>query len=151
MLSDRTIRIIIVGAFLAHGVAHAIALAALAAQGVSGEAGSRVTVRSWLFPSLESKAVAVIAVPFWALATAGFALAAMSFWGILIPAGAGRGLAVAGAVVSLVAIGLFSAIWPGSPNRARSILNTGVALMANLTILVGLLGLHWPPRDMFGG
>jgi len=107
VLSDRTIRIIIVGALLAHGVAHVIALAA---PGMSGESGSRVTVRSWLFPSLESKAVAVIAVPFWALATAGFALAAMSSWGILIPGGAGRGLAVAGTVVFLVAIGRLSAI-----------------------------------------
>ncbi len=91
-----------------------------------------------------------MALPFWLLSTLGFLAAAASFWGVLVPDGAWRWLAVAGAIVSVLGIVFFSGNWPGSPGRRRSLLNTFVALAMNLVILVALLWLGWPPQSLFG-
>lgn len=150
MFSANIIRVLIAGALLVHGVAHAIALGALIAQSLGGPSVSRVAIRSWLLPSLPPNTAAIMAIPFWIVSTIGFLAASMSFWGILVPGEAWSQLAVAAAIVSVLGIVLFSGIWPGSPNRLRSILNTFVALTMNIAILVTQLWLHWPPQAMFG-
>jgi hypothetical protein len=53
-------------------------------------------------------------------------------------------------MVSALGIAGFSGIWPGSPNRRRSMLNTAVAMAMNAVILVALLVLGWPAPAMFG-
>ena len=107
-------------------------------------------MRSWLLPSLSAKTAAAAAIPFWIVSTLGFLAASASFWGVLLPGDVSRELAVAAAIVSILGIALFTGIWPGSPNQARSILNTCVALTMNIAILVTQLWLHWPPQTMFG-
>ncbi len=51
MLSARAIRVLIAGALFLHGIAHALALRALARQSLSAAPASWVAVRSWLFPT----------------------------------------------------------------------------------------------------
>lgn len=150
MLPLQTIRVLITGAFLLHAAAHAIALAALVAQCLAGSTGSRVTVQSWLLRSLSPRVAAGVAVLFWIAATIGFLAASLAFWGILVRGDVWRQLAIAGSIASLSGIALFSGIWPGSPNRGRSVLNMLVALAMNAVILATQLGLHWPPQAMFG-
>lgn len=150
MLSPSVLRIIVVVALATHGIAHAMALAGLIGQSVGGASASQVAVRSWLLPGLGPNATAAAASLFWLAATVGFLLAALSFWGILVPDAPWRQIAVASAIVSIVGIALFSGTWPGSPSELRSMLNTGVAMTMNVAILVTQLWLHWPAQAMFG-
>lgn len=149
MLSDGTIKALVASALFVHAAAHAVALGALADQFRRGMYARGVQVRYWLYPALPAGRTAAIAFPFWAASTVGFLAAAMSFWGILIPAGAWRAMAVASASVSLLSICLFCGAWPGSPTRARSRLNTLIAVGMNAAVLVSLLVLHWPEHSMF--
>ena len=149
-MSAGTIRVLIGGALFVHGLAHAMAMGALLAQSLGRRSSSWVSVRSWLFPSLSAQAAATRASPFWLLSTLGFLAASMSFWGVLVPGDIWRQLALGSSIVSILGIAVFSGIWPGSPNPGRSILNTLVALVMNLAVLVTQLGLHWPPQAMFG-
>lgn len=150
MLSTQTIRVLIAGALLIHGIAHAIALGTLFSQAIQGPSRSKIAVRSWMLPTLSPRTAATAALPFWLLSTPGFLAAAASFLGVLVAGGAWRWLAVAGAIVSVLGIAFLSGNWPGSPGRQRSILNTFVALAMNTAILVALLWLGWPPQALFG-
>ncbi len=150
MFSTQVLRIIVIVALAAHGIAHGLALSGLVGQSVSGGAGSQVAVRSWLLPGLGPNAAAAAAIPFWLIATAGFLLAAVSFWGVLMPDAPWRQIAIASAVASIVGIALSTGTWPGSPNELRSMLNTGIALTMNVAVLVSLLWLHWPAENLFG-
>ncbi|MGA2819335.1 MAG: hypothetical protein ABSF61_01550 [Anaerolineales bacterium] len=149
-MSVQTIRVVIAGALLLHGIAHAIGLGALLAQSLRGLSTSWVAVRSWLFPTLSTNTAATAAVPFWIVPTIGFIASSASFWGILVPSGWWRQLALAGSIASILGIALFSGSWPGSPNSERSILNTSIALIMNIVILVAQLWLHWPSEVLFG-
>jgi hypothetical protein len=150
MLTGQTIKIIIAGALALHGIAHGIALGALVAQSLRGESEKRVALHSWAFRSLGPRTAAAAALPFWGIATIAFLWAALSFWGILLTGGAWRGIALAGAIISILGTGLFSGIWPGSPNARRSVLNTTVSLAMNAAILLTQSWLIWPPPTMFG-
>jgi hypothetical protein len=149
MLSDENVRVLITAALLAHALAHAVALGALIRQGRKYAPPPRVPMRYWLYPSLAPRRTAIIALPFWTVATVGFVLAALSFWGSPIPAPAWRTLAVVSSGVSLCGIALFSGIWPGSPSRPRSTFNALIALAMNAAVLVSLAVLHWPAHSMF--
>lgn len=141
LVSAPVLRIIIAVALAAHGIAHAIALGGLIGQSAGGTSPAEVVVRTWLAPGLGPSAAAAAAIPFWLVATVGFLLAALSFWGILIPDGPWRQIAVGSAFASIVGIALFAGSWPGSPGELRSMLNTGLALTMNVAILVAQLRL----------
>lgn len=147
MLSTGVIKVIIVVALAAHGLAHAIALSGLVQQVGGTVSGSALTVRSWLLPDLGSSAAAALAVPFWLLATVGFFAAAVSFWGIAAPDWPWRQIAVGAALVSTAGIVLFSAIWPGGEEGLR-VVHIGAAMAMNLAVLVTQLLLHWPTEAM---
>jgi hypothetical protein len=151
VLSPSVLRIIVVVALAAHGIAHAIALSGLVGQSVGGPSASHVAVRSWLLPGLGPNAAAAAAVPFWLVATTGFLLAALSFSGVLVPDAPWRQIAVASAVASIAGIALSTGTWPGSPDELRSLLNTGIALTMNVAVLATQLWLHWPAEAMPGG
>jgi hypothetical protein len=150
MLSTPVFRIIIVVALAAHGIAYAMALAGLIGQSLGGASASQVVVRSWLMPGLGPNAAAAAAIPLWLVATVGFLLVALSFWGILIPDAPWRQIAVGSAIASIVGIALFAGTWPGRPNELESMLDTGVAITMNVAVLLTLLWLHWPAHAMFG-
>jgi len=143
-MSPQTIRFITAAALLLHGIAHAVALGALVAQSLGHSSASRLLVRSWLFSSQASTA-ARLALIFWLPSTIGFIASGMSLLGILIPEQAWRQLAVFSAVVSILGIVIFLGVWPGSQNRAQSLLNTAIALVVDIAILASQLWLHWSP------
>jgi hypothetical protein len=148
-MSPQTIRIIVTAVLFLHGVAHGRAFLALLAQAAGFGAAPILPVRSWLIPSLSMRAAGIIASIFWLLSTIGFIAAALSFWGTLLSGGDWRQLAVISAIISTVGIALFSGIWPGAPSRRLSNLDTVIALVVNLAVFVALLGMQWPPYDMF--
>lgn len=148
MLSPALIRIGITAALGLHAVAHASALVALVRQAL-GQA-PEVPARLWALPALDASVAAGIALPFWVVATAAFALAAVSFWGVSLPLPGWRQLAIGAAVASLLGLAFFFGTWPGSADTFYSLLNMGVALTMNLVIVGTLLWLRWPPQPMFG-
>ena len=141
-MSTSTVRLLIAGALLLHGLGHGGALGALAWVGRGGDSGGWRAARSWLFPSLSPRAATLVACTFWVLSLAGFVAAAMSFWGVLIPAAAWRSLALISACISGLGIALFFGTWP--------MFNTLAALGMNIAVLLTQLIMHWPPVDMFG-
>jgi len=143
-MSVSTIRLLIAGALLLHGLGHGGALGALAwlSRGRGGEAGGWRAARTWLFPSLPERTATGIASAFWVLSLIGFVAAALSFWGLLIPAAAWRTLALISACVSGLGILLFFGTWP--------MFNTLAAMAMNVAVLITQLWTHWPPFDMFG-
>ena len=147
-MSLDVLRIIIAGALLLHGIAHAVALVATLAQALSAASASKLTIRTWLSPRLKPRSAAVLAIPFWGVSTICFFAASAAFWGLISIAG-WRQLAVAGAILSTLGMGLFPATWPGAPDLRRSILNTSIALGFNIVILGTQLLLHWPPFALF--
>ncbi len=141
-MSAQTIRVLIAGALLLHGLGHSGALVALIVVGRGHSGGSWLPARSWLFPSLTAPTARTVAGAFWVVSTIGFVAASMSFWGILVPGEAWRQLAVAFSIVSTLGIVLFLGTWPT--------FNTLAALAMNAAVLVTQLWLHWPPQAMFG-
>ena len=143
-MPPQTIKLIIAGVLLLHGLGHIGALVAIAVNWSSrGTAtGAWLPARSWLFPSLSPQAAKAVASAFWILSTIGFVAASMSFWGIVLPSDAWRQLALASSVVSALGITLFLGTWPA--------FNTIAALAVNIAVLITQLWLHWPPQAMFG-
>lgn len=141
-MSTSTIRLLIVGALLLHGLGHGGALGALAWVGRGGDSGGWRAARTWVLPSLPQRTATVIACAFWVLSLVGFVAAAMSFWGLLVPPEAWRSLALISACISGLGILLFFGTWP--------MFNTLAALAMNVAVLVTQLWTHWPPLDMFG-
>jgi hypothetical protein len=64
--------------------------------------------------------------------------AALSFTSALLPADVWRQFTVAASVVSTLGIVLFSGIWPGAPNRKLSQIDTAIALVINVVLLVAV-------------
>ncbi len=143
-MSDQTIKLIAAGVLLLHGLGHGGALGALAwirlRPGTT--TGDWSAARSWLVPSLPGNTATTLASAFWIVSLIGFVIAAMSFWGIVVPASVWRPLAVAAALVSATGIVLFFGTWPT--------FNTLAALGVNVAVLVAVLWLRWPSEAMLG-
>ena len=129
---------------LVHGLGHGGALAALA--WIRLRPGSNTSdwlaARSWLIPSLPGDTATTLASALWIVSLVGFVIAAMSFWGAVVPASIWPPLAVASACVSIAGIAFFFGTWP--------MFNTLAALGVNIAVLVAVLWLHWPPQSVFG-
>ncbi|HEX8939804.1 MAG TPA: hypothetical protein VF763_06535 [Candidatus Limnocylindrales bacterium] len=143
-MSDQTIKLIAAGVLLLHGLGHGGALGALAWIRLrpGTPTGAWHAAQSWLVPSLPADTATAIASALWVTSLAGFVIAAMSFWGVLVPDGVWRPLAVGSAVVSIAGIGLFFGTWP--------MFNTLAALAVNVVVLVAVLWLHWSPAAPLG-
>ena len=143
-MSDQTLKLIAAGVLLVHGLGHGGALAALVCIRLRPDTptGDWLAARSWLVPSLPGDTATTIASAFWIASLVGFVVAAMSFWGVLVPGEVWRPLGVAAALVSMAGIVLFFGTWPA--------FNTLAALGVNVAVLVALLGLRWPPQTLFG-
>ncbi len=126
-MSTNTIRILIAGALLVHGIGHTL--------------GLFMPVRSWLIPNAGESVLRTIRNILWVLIAVGFVLSCPGFLGVVIPTDWWRPLAVVFAFISLLGLGFFWGTWPA--------FNTIGALAMNVVILVTQLWLHWPPIDMF--
>jgi hypothetical protein len=144
-MSDQAIKLIAAGVLLVHGLGHGGALAALAWIRLrpGTPTGDWLAARSWLVPSLPGDTAMTLASAFWIVSLTGFVIAAMSFWGVVVPGSVWRPLAVAVALISATGIVMFFGTWP--------MLNTLAALGVNVAVLVAVLWLHWPPQATFGG
>ena len=140
-MSEQTIKILIAGVLLVHGLGHIGPLLAISFTWSQGT-GGWLAARSWLFPSLPAYTAKMIASVFWILSMIGFVAAAAAFWGVLVPGDLWRMLAMISEVVSMVGIVAFLGTWPA--------FNTIAALSVNVAVLVALLWLNWPPQAMFG-
>ena len=127
-MSTNTVRILIAGALLVHGVGHIL--------------GFWMPARSWLMPNAGEPLMRTLSSILWLLAAVGFILSCLGFLGVVVPADWWRPLAVAFALVSLLGLAIFWGTWPA--------FNTIGALTMNIAILVTQLWLRWPPADMFG-
>jgi hypothetical protein len=138
------IKLLAGGVLLVHGLGHGGALAALAWIRLrpGTNTGDWLAARSWLVPSLPGDTATTIASAFWIVSLVGFVIAAMSFWGVVLPGSVWRPLAVASALVSIAGITCFFGTWP--------MFYTLAALSVNVAVLVALLWLHWPPQATFG-
>ncbi len=143
-MSDQLLKLIVAGALLLHGLGHGGAIGALIwiDHRPGTNTGGWLAARSWLLPSLAAPTANTVAKVFWVVALVGFVAAAMSFWGILLPAEVWRPVATVSAAVSILGILLFLGTWPA--------FNTLAALGMNVAVLVALLWLDWPPRALFG-
>ena len=143
-MSDPMIKLLAAGVLLLHGLGHGGALGALTWIRLrpGTPTGDWLAARSWLVPSLPADTATTIASAFWIASLVGFVVAAMSFWGVLVPGEVWRPLGVAVALVSIAGIVLFFGTWP--------MFNTLAALGLNVAVLVALLWLYWPPQATFG-
>ena len=143
-MSDQTIKLIAAGVLLLHGLGHGGALGALAWIRLrpGTPTGDWLAARSWLVPSLPADTATTLASTFWVVALVGFIIAAMSFWGVVIPGNVWRPLAVASALVSIAGITFFFGTWP--------MFNTLAALAVNVAVLAAVLWLRWPSEAVLG-
>ena len=143
-MSAETIRGLVFGALMIHGLGHGGAIGALLwiALRPTDPSGGWQAARSWLLPALPAASATVVAGTFWVISMLGFVAAALAFWGIVLPGELWRPLAIASAIVSLAGITLFFGTWPP--------FNTVAALAVNAAVLVGLLWLRWPPIAALG-
>lgn len=136
-MPDGMMRLILGGVLLVHGLGHGGAIGALwwvnARPGT--ETGGWAAARLWVAPTITGNAATVIAVSFWTVAMIAFVVAALGFWGVVVPAAWWRPAAVIGAVVSLVGITLFAGTWP--------LFNAVAAVTVNIGVLVAVFGLGW--------
>jgi len=149
-VSPDVVKILIIGALLLHGLAHAKAFFELIGDALRPQERKTLPVHSWLMPSLARKTASLLASPFWLISALAFVVASLSFWGIAMAGFDWRTLAVAGAIVSSLGIALFSGVWPGAPSQKLSTLDTVIALGMNAAIVVLLVGAKWPAVEMFG-
>ena len=126
-MTTNTIRILVAGALLVHGIGHTL--------------GFWKPARSLLFLKVSEPTLRIAGGVFWLITALGFIAASMSFYGILLPPNWWRPLAVVFAMVSLVSLILFGRSWP--------IFNFIGASALNIAVLGAILWLHWPPFEMF--
>ncbi len=143
-MSDQMLRLVIGGVLLVHGLGHGGALGALLWIRFRPRAstGDWAAARTWLMPSMPAETAATLASVFWIAALVGFVIAALSFWGVVLPTDVWRSVALGSAVVSMIGIVLFFGTWPA--------FNTVAALAVNVAVLVAVW-LRWPPQSVFGG
>ncbi len=139
-MSDETLRIVVGGVLLLHGIAHLGALGALWWVTSGRDAGGWKLARMWVAPSLAPRTATMIAVGFWLIAMIGFVLTALSFWGIVLPVEWWQALGVVSALVSGTGIVLFLGTW--------ATFNTIAALAVNIAVLVAVV-IGWPPESVY--
>jgi hypothetical protein len=132
-VNPQVIQFILPLVLLLHGLGHGGAIGALAwmAARPGDPTGGWHAARTWLVPSLAPSTATALACTFWALALAGFVLAALALAGLVVPVDALRPLALGAALLSLAGIVLFLGTWPA--------FNTVAAIVVNLAVLVALL------------
>lgn len=89
----------------------------------------------WAAPTLAGNVATLVAVAFWTGALVAFVVAALGFWGVVVPAEWWRPAAVIGAAISLLGIVLFAG--------TLALFNTVAAVTVNVAVLVAVFVLGW--------
>jgi hypothetical protein len=140
-MSGSTLRIIIAGVLLIHGVGHFMGvIPGLRLVKVKGW-----TSHSWLLTSLLGETASrLVSIVLFLAALVGFVGSGLGLLGWVVPHEAWRTWAIISAVISLVAIALFwNAFVSFIPNKVGAI---GV----NVATLICLLWANWPPEAVIG-
>lgn len=134
-MSNDVARWLVAGAVLVHAIGHVVFIPML-----SSILKLQVAEQSWLLTPLVGESMArwasslAVAVAMLLLAlAAGGAIAGLPWW---------RAAAIAGAVGS---IGVVVLLWQWTPTSAAF-----SSTAFDVVILVALLGLRWPPKEVFG-
>lgn len=135
-MSTQTINQMIPWVLFLHGIAHVGPLIVNLTHDRWADTGGWKAAHSRFLPSLSPKTATLVACTFWVLSLLGFVAAALSFWGVLVPEGAWRQLAVVSAIISSLGILLFIGTWP--------VFNTLAAMAVNVAVLLTQLWLHSP-------
>jgi hypothetical protein len=124
-----------------HGVGHLLGVLAVTSLG-----GDSWNARSWLLTDpLGDGAAKAISVVVWVIGFAVFVVAGLALLEIGFPESWWKPLAVAGAVLSLVALTLFWNAFPALfPNKIG-------AIAVNVAVLIGILITDWPTEEMLAG
>lgn len=123
-----------------HALGHGGAVAALLSlEAFRGPSGGWRPARSWLFPSLGSSTAMTIAVGLWTCAMLGFALAAMSFWGVLLPVDIAGPAAAVAAAISVAGMLVFFGTWP--------LFNWISSFTMNVAVFAAQFVLGWPTQN----
>lgn len=143
-MNDATLRLLVGGVLLVHGIAHVGAIGALlwVRTGHETGTGSWTAARSWAVPGLAPDTAMHVAIVVYAIALVGFVLTALAFWGIVLPTDVWRPLGFVSALVSTAGIVLFLGTWP--------VFNTIAALAVNIAVIVAVLA-DWPHFSIAGG
>lgn len=123
---------------LLHGVGHALGVLSLAPHDRASW-----SPRSWLLTDTLGETVTnVLDTVLWSLGGILFVVAGLGLLGLIVPQEWWRGAAVAGAIVSLLTIGLFWEALPFfMPNKVG-------AIAVDVAVLVGILVAAWPTDEM---
>lgn len=140
-MSGTTLRAIIAIVLFGHGVGHAMGIIPALRDVKVGSWSSR----SWLLTDLLGDSLSrILCIILYGAALIGFVAAALGLMGWTVPHDSWRTLAVASAVISLVAVGLY---WNGLillfPHKIGAI---GV----DIGVLVCLIVLNWPAEVDIG-
>ena len=124
-----------------HGVGHLLGVLAVTSLG-----GDNWNARSWLLTDpLGDGAAKALSVALWVIGFAVFVVGGLALLEIGFPESWWKPLAVAGAVLSLVALALFWNAFPALfPNKIG-------AIAVNVTALTGILITNWPTEEMLAG
>jgi hypothetical protein len=143
-MPDGTLRLVLGGILLLHGIAHGGAMGSLwwVATRPGTNTGGWTAARLWVAPNISANAATIVAVCFWTVAMVAFVVAALGFLNVVVPAEWWRPAAVIGALVSLVGIGLFAGTWPS--------FNTMAAVAVNVGVLVAIFILGWAAEPARG-
>lgn len=143
-MPDGGMRMVVGAILFLHGIAHGGAMGALwwmsARPGT--DTGGWEAARMWAAPTVAANVAILVAVAFWTGALVAFVVAALGFWGVVVPAAWWPPAAVVGATVSLVGIVLFAGTWP--------LFNTLAAVAVNVAVLVAVLVLGWAAEPVGG-
>ena len=148
-MSGTTLRTIITAALVSHGVGHVMGVIPALRLFHVGESSPSMLKRwsnhSWLLSdALGDTAARVICIVLFLAVLVCSISAALGLHGVLVPHGRWRTLAVASALISLVAIGLYwNAFIAFFPHKLG-------ALGLDVAILVGLLWANWPSEMAVG-
>ncbi len=138
-MNPTTLRWIIFGVLLVHGIGHI--------QGVMAGLGISSTEtwhgRSWLLTNLLGESVSrTLGLIIYLVSTVGFIAAGLGVMGWLVPNDWWRTLALVSAVISLVGLIFY---W----HSLVALFNKIGALGVNLAVLIGILLLNWPNKADF--
>lgn len=121
-MSPQTMRLLIAGALLVHGIGHTL--------------GIWKPAQALPFVEISPATLKLVGSIIWVIIAAGFSIAALSFYGIAFPPTWWRSLTIVFAVISLVSLVLLGRSWPA--------FNFMAAMAMNIAIQVALLWLDWP-------
>ena len=140
-MSGSTLRLIIAGILLVHGIGHIMGVLPVLGVGRNVETWSlRTGLMSRLVGETAGQWIGVI---LFLLAFVGFIGAGLALLNFLVPYSAWRTLAVGSSIISLIAIALY---W----NAFVTLLNKGGAIIVDVATLVGILIMQWPSDAELG-